>query len=397
MLPELTGSGANIRVYSNIRAYLDLGYDLELILFTNKKNIEIPKSIEKVRISRIIPKFSEPEIVEKISYIFGYPRRPFLNYLYPIRKIVINEIKKRLIVDKLSIHHFEYVNIASASFGLDGFFVWSNHDLNPERYLSIQNIRSKLNNRPLSITKKFKYFQLKRSEKLVANQTRIMLNISETESLIYKKRIKNIKSRLLPFSWPNEQHIEKKNWNESGVLKMLHLGSLNSMIPFSSLEFIISKLFKIIPNSYHTKIELIVAGHNPDAQFSNYIKKISNKYDNIKLLGYVNNLDKPFAEADIQIVASQFESGLRTRIVESFVRGLPVVSTISAARGLYGLENGENILLGKNELELFDIIKKLIYDKKILKKISKNARELYIAKYSRKVHSELLEKYINNT
>ena len=110
---------------------------------------------------------------------------------------------------------------------------------------------------------------------------------------------------------------------------MLHLGSLNSMIPFSSLEYINNRLFKIIPNDYHKKIELIVAGHNPNAPYSNHIKKIAKQYKNIKFLGYVESLDNLFIDSDIQIVASQFESGLRTRIVESFVRGLPVISTNS--------------------------------------------------------------------
>ena len=54
------------------------------------------------------------------------------------------------------------------------------------------------------------------------------------------------------------------------------------------------------------KIELIVAGNNPNATFSNYIKKLASDYENIHFLGYVENLDSLFIDTDIQIVCSQF-------------------------------------------------------------------------------------------
>ena len=352
VIPSTTGSGAAVRVYTNIRAYTDIDYEVELILFVNdlNKNLILKDLPGSIKLTIVEINSNKSKTSEKFSYIIGFPKQALLNYLYPIRKSVSNEIKKRLKYDKTGLHHLEYVDVASSMVGLKGVFFWSNHDLNPERYLSIKGTRIKLEPEHGHIYKRFKYFQLKRSEKWIARQSKIVFNISETESRVYKKRIKNINSNLLPFSWPNEQFIEKRNWSEPGKLKMLHLGSLNSMIPFSSLEYIINRLFKIIPNDYHKKIELIVAGHNPNAPYSNYIKKIAKQYKNIKFLGYVESLDNLFADSDIQIVASQFESGLRTRIVESFVRGLPVISTNSGSRGLYGLENGDNILLGKMRL-----------------------------------------------
>ena len=167
------------------------------------------------------------------------------------------------------------------------------------------------------------------------------------------------------------------------------------MVPFSSLDFIINKLFRIIPDDIINQIELIVAGNNPNAPFSNHINKIARTYKNIKILGYIDDLDHLFYESDIQIVGSQFSSGIRTRIVESFVRGLPVLSTKSAAQGLYGIKNGENILLGKCEVEMFDIIKKILVDKSILKKISESANSLYFERYSRIIHSKSLDEYIS--
>ena len=397
VIPATTGNGAAIRVYTNLRAYIDLGYTVELILFLKDtdKSIVFDEFSSNLTIKIVKRWINGPTLYEKLSYIFGFPKQPLLNYLFPVRKIVLAEILKRLAKNSSQIHHFEYVDIASSFVGVNGNFIWSNHDLNPERYLFIQEIRGLLKEKASNFSRMFKYYQLKRSENWIAKQSKIMLNISKTETHTYINRVESVNSKLLPFSWPNEKFQRKKNWRETGKLKMLHLGSLNSMVPFSSLDFIINKLFRIIPDNIINQIELIVAGNNPNAPFSNYINKIARTYNNIKILGYIDDLDRLFYETDIQIVGSQFSSGIRTRIVESFVRGLPVLSTKSAAQGLYGLKNGENILLGKSEVEMFDIIKKILIDKMILKKISENANNLYFERYSRIIHSKSLDEYIS--
>ena len=223
-----------------------------------------------------------------------------------------------------------------------------------------------------------------------------MLNISELETNIYQKRIKNVNSKLLPFSWPEEKFLsQSKVWTNDGKLRMLHVGSLNSMVPFSSLDFIIRKLFKIIPKEMLKKIELIVAGNNPNATFSNYIKKLASDYENIHFLGYVENLDSLFIDTDIQIVCSQFSSGLRTRIVESFVRGLPVLSTVSASNGLYGLEKLEEYFNWENELEIMKIITDLLADKSPLENIAICAKNFTLKNIQEKFIQKKLNNFIN--
>ena len=66
-----------------------------------------------------------------------------------------------------AIHHFEYINLASSTFGLNGSFIYSNHDL-LNRYLKIeaeQEVYKKGN--LFSIY--YKYLQLKKAEKGLLN------------------------------------------------------------------------------------------------------------------------------------------------------------------------------------------------------------------------------------
>ena len=127
------------------------------------------------------------------------------------------------------------------------------------------------------------------------------------------------------------------------------------MIPFSSLKFILSDLFTILPNEILNRIELFIAGNDTDKPYSNNIKSLAKEYKNVHILGYVEDLRPLFSECDLQIVGSQFSTGIRTRIIESFVRGLPVISTNVAAIGMYGLEDRKNILLANSPVEISDI------------------------------------------
>ena len=125
---------------------MDLGYSVELILFLEdlNKNIELNKPLKLIEIKKIQIGSNNYKFFEKLAFYIGFPKESILNHLFPVRRIVKKEIEKRLAENNSDIHHFEYLNIASSIVGLDGNFIWSNHDLNPERYLSIQRIRNKI-------------------------------------------------------------------------------------------------------------------------------------------------------------------------------------------------------------------------------------------------------------
>ena len=167
------------------------------------------------------------------------------------------------------------------------------------------------------------------------------------------------------------------------------------MIPYSSLKFILSDLFTILPSEMLNRIELFIAGNNPDAPYSNKIKNLAKEYENVHILGYVEDLRPLFLECDLQIVGSQFSTGIRTRIIESFIRGLPVISTNAAAVGMYGLEDRKNIFLVNTPVEISDIFSDILSGKEKLGNISYNARLLYKKQYSSKIQAKFLNQYID--
>ena len=119
-------------------------------------------------------------------------------------------MQKRTLINDNAIHHFEYLNLASSTFGLNGLFIYSNHDLVSERYLKIEAERRSMQKRRNLFSIYYKYLQLKKAEKWVAKYHNVILTISDNDTDIYRKRIKNGTFKLLPFSWPDE-NITQRN------------------------------------------------------------------------------------------------------------------------------------------------------------------------------------------
>ena len=67
---------------------------------------------------------------------------------------------KNLQEDPNSIHHFEYLSTVNAIVGLDGFFIWSNHDIVSERHLLVQKFRREIGYGKNYIDNIFKYLIL---------------------------------------------------------------------------------------------------------------------------------------------------------------------------------------------------------------------------------------------
>ena len=152
--------------------------------------------------------------------------------------------------------------------------------------------------------------------------------------------------------------------NKNRRINLLHLGSTNSILTYSSLKYILKVLFRKLPSKILNNIQLTVVGNNPDAPYSNIIKKYAIPYKQVTFEGFKQNIEPLFKTHDLQIVATQYASGIRTKIIESLAHGLPVMSSEIGARGLYGLKNKENILLFKNERDFTEIFNGIVHRNK---------------------------------
>ena len=133
------------------------------------------------------------------------------------------------------------------------------------------------------------------------------------------------------------------------------------------------------------------------AQFSPRILELAKPYPKVSFLGYVEDVRRVYSEADLQVVGNTRATGLRTRIVESFLYGVPVLSTVEAAKGVSPISDGRNILLVADARGFARAIADVLQTPACLAAVAAAGHATYKANYSREVSaralSDLLQRY----
>lgn len=115
------------------------------------------------------------------------------------------------------------------------------------------------------------------------------------------------------------------------------------------------------------KLHTFIIGEGPQrSEIEKYIKE--NKLESsFTLLGFKDNPYKYVAKADL-FVCSSFREGFSTAVTESLIVGTPVVSTnCSGAYELLGKNNEYGIVTDNNETSLYQGLRKVLINPKLLK------------------------------
>lgn len=393
VLPFQTGSGAQVRVYTNIRAYCDLNYDVEVIKFNDPEEPDLKEIAGlKVKIRSVSIQPHQPSIWTRLGYFLGFPTAAVLDYLYPIRKQVQKELIKNQKRNPDAIHHFEYLDLACAVVGIDKFgSVWSNHDLDSQRFNHMHSMRKAKVGGKSEWRKAIQLNRIKLAERVTSEKSKLVLTIAEHETAAFKQAYGEDKFHLLPMSCPDENLVSRKRpWVDDGVLRFLHLGSVDGFIGYDSIKFILNEVFPLLPPDVIDSLEMWVVGRVGESPYSHEIIELSTKYPFVKFTGFVDDLKSIYSQVDLQLVGGTRASGLRTRIVESMVFGVPVLSTVEMAKGLYQLRDKGNIFLAADAREFANEIIAILNNPDWLPKVATAARETYEEFYSRKVEAETL-------
>lgn len=391
-----SGQGSSMRVYTNLRAYLDLGFRVELIHIVDEKDkdrlVNLPDGEINYHQVRRDPQIYNV-LVKNLVMRLGFPKSALLNSMFPDRRLVIDQVKSRYATHPTALFHFEYDNFASASVAFPGIrAVWSNHDLFSERVQLVWDSRD-LQRKPNSknASRQVRLRRVRQMEDLLACHCRLILNIAEHEHVEFKQARGYRNAVLFPMSWPDEEPVARKRaWQQDGVLRLLHLGSVNGLVGYESLNYLLGEVFPLLPSQVLDHLEFWVAGALPDALLSNRIVEMAKPFPQVRFLGFVDDLREIYAQVDLQVVGGQKATGLRTRIIESMVYGVPVLSTAGMAKGLHQLRNGENILLAGDAQDYAGKLSDLVSSSPDFDQLARAARETYDRFYSRPVAAEIL-------
>lgn len=391
-LPATNGTGTNNRLFSNLRAYLDLGYEAEIVCFRRKRDLDLRpiQDMEKVRWTFIKPELTNG-FFDRVSYVTGSSQERALNYRFKSRAAIKREVEKRMRQNPNALHHFEYLDTACSYIDLPACRgIWSMHDLESKFVDGQKQIRSEISNgkRYGWEARAAKFLAL--AERKVAEQSALTLCIAKHEREFLRREWNCTQAEFFPMSLPYESAPQPKKKAVEAKFSILHLGRVDSLPSYRSLEFLFTQVFPLLSETASQKIEFVIVGELRDSAKAFRIKELASDYPFVKFLGFQKALRDQYAKADLQLVGSTEATGLRTRIVESFAYGVPVLSTTVGAEGVQGLKNGTNIILADTAEEFSRSLELLIAEPRMLQEIVRGGRSLYDEVYSRAAVSKRL-------
>lgn len=116
-------------------------------------------------------------------------------------------------------------------------------------------------------------------------------------------------------------------------------------------------------------LQLYIVGKNPDTRIVEY----ANKYQNISLPGFVEDLEPYFQKSGVFICPLRFGSGIKVKVVNAMYRGIPVVTTPIGIEGL-AVENNKHIAYASEPEALTQSILNLLNDENQWSSIALNSR-----------------------
>lgn len=226
---------------------------------------------------------------------------------------------------------------------------------------------------------KYKYL-----EKYILKKISNFMFISYDEMQKYKRKYKDINACFLPSAV--EFNFKKQSLNSKNVLIVCSLFMINNK---EAIRFYIEKIHPLLCDIQD--YNLIIAG-NSRGEGIEWIKKISNQYNNIKIFDTPENLDAIYKMASVFVNPMLHGAGVKLKTINAIVNGLPVVSTYIGNEGT-GLKNKIQIYVTNEIFQYAKYIRKLLDDKNERLRLVKNAQEYIQTNYN---HEKILLKYFSN-
>jgi glycosyltransferase involved in cell wall biosynthesis len=404
--PQRTGSGAHLRLYSNVRAFVDLGYHVEVIQLAPPGTSRVhPEDLPNTEWTCVDLPQARPTWLGKLQFRMAYPGAQGLSYYFPAHFPLRHELLKHESVHPGSVHVLEGDGMANVIPFLEPFHhggiraVWSVHDIGSEMIAASHRIDNQITGRHSQKHVPREVAFLRAHEERTLRAAPLAICISAHDARVLQDRGCKA-AEYLPMSIPDESKPTISTMDRAPALRVLHLGRINHLPSFRSLEFLLGQVWPLLDEKSVRAIQLNVVGtYDANDERCQALFALAEPYaETVRFHGFVSDLHEQFRNADMQVIASTEASGLRTRIVESFAIGVPVLSTAIAARGLEGLVNGKNILVASDAAAFAARLQSVIADRNQLVQIATSARRTYEALYARKVVAaqlgQLLSRYL---
>ncbi|WP_353948972.1 glycosyltransferase [Sporolactobacillus sp. Y61] len=373
LLPYPLDNGGKINTYNTIKA-LSKNNNVDLLSFINDES-------ERVNIKRLNTLCDRIQVVKKTvirgtstsTFVKDYIMSFFTPLPYVINKFYSKEMEK-LIIQYQGERNYDliYVNHLSMMVYNKSFYA--------KVLLHEQNVESKIFGRFIRETKNpvkkilgyNEYLKLKKFEIKMLNKSDCVIALSSIDKNEFQQMLNDKADKIHVIAIHIDADLLAFDHHSDQKINLLFMGTMSW---YPNQDGIIWFLKNCFPQLDPQKFNLFVCGSNPPEEVLEYETE-----KNITVTGYVDDIDDYMKYCDIGIVPLFIGSGQRVKIIESFAKGLPVVSTSIGAEGIISEQN--NILIADSSEKFIQCIKMLAADSAFREKIKINARKIYVKNYS---------------
>jgi glycosyltransferase involved in cell wall biosynthesis len=387
-------------ICSYIQAYLDLGCEVEFVFIrTRDKTPSSAQHFKDIVCTVVDARNQTPSRYARLAYWAGRPRKLSWQLLYPSRNVLLQEVKNRISKDDRALHVFYSLVTANVIPSLPkARTIWVCPDIESEYESHDFAVNQELENRTPYAWEKRQLRRLLRLEREVARRSGLVLCVSRGEATQIAEQWSVPHAAHLPMSIASsDSRVVPEKPGSSEELRLLHIGVLENPACFTSLEFLLTKVFPLLDAETVSRLKLEVAGKSDiDGAWFKAIRELARPYPMVRFSGFVEDIRTVYRRSDLQVVASTQATGTRTRVVESWAIGMPVLSTTVGAGGVDGVEPGRNILIADDPRDFARILRELVHAPNRLKEIATAAHRTYEALYSRRAVATALRKLLNS-
>ncbi|GEB77847.1 glycosyltransferase [Sporolactobacillus inulinus] len=378
LLPFPLDNGGKIKVFNNIKA-LSVNHEVDLLTFVNNHNDinflhELKNICGKVAVveKKVIKNDSTKQFLKDylLSLISSKP--------YTINKFYSRKMKKIIINEQLQ-NKYDLIYVSHLSMMVYSPF------FKTKVILDQQNVESLIFSRFVRETRGLKrilglieYFKLRKFEKYKLIKADKIIALSENDKNQFMNLIGNklnsVKEDIEVIPIHIQSEVVKKKEKITNNINLLFMGTMTWYPNYSGIIWFIKNVYGKLDKD---KFNLFIVGGNPPLD----IVQCGKTEKNIFVTGYVKDINDYISKCDISIVPLFVGSGQRVKIIESFAKGIPVVSTSIGAEGIK-YSDGENILISNTKDEFVNNILYLSTHKSLKNSIINNARNTYEEYYS---------------
>lgn len=159
---------------------------------------------------------------------------------------------------------------------------------------------------------------------------------------------------------------------QNGKIRVVFHGSYDYSSNYDAFELILNYIAPEVER-HNGNIQFLLAGVNVPTY----------ERGNVKSLGFVEDIQALLVSADMAIVPHTISGGIRTKIFDYMLAGLPIISTKGSIQNIEAEDGKHAVILDGVDQKFINAILDLANDSKKRELLGRNALELAKTKYSR--------------